>query len=227
MLVGGGDVGKTTIIEAIALLFSPTNATLVSDADYYNRDTTQGFTIEAIISLPLGTDIIFFPEETKRGRAAYLSALAKYSLASFREKHTDIWYRIAMTLANEFDSDPRVLLAHCDYDVITIRELLLTRKRQFPYLSGPKLANYWLYMLACFTDAPLKNKAAITIIPDVHVVRASVRLGIVPTDTTDRNAVSSAWFHLLAGTRIAPVDLHGPLWRWSRLGFPDVALQEL
>jgi putative ATP-dependent endonuclease of OLD family len=57
VLVGGGDVGKTTIIEAVALLFSPTNATLVSDADYYNRDTMQGFTIEAIISLPPDTDI--------------------------------------------------------------------------------------------------------------------------------------------------------------------------
>lgn len=57
LLVGGGDVGKSTILEAIALLFNPTNTTLLSDADYFNRDTSQGFAIEAVISLPDGTDI--------------------------------------------------------------------------------------------------------------------------------------------------------------------------
>ena len=31
VILGGGDVGKTTILEAIALLLSPTNAVNVSD----------------------------------------------------------------------------------------------------------------------------------------------------------------------------------------------------
>jgi hypothetical protein len=168
------------------------------------------------------TRFVFLPEETERGRAEYLAAMTKYSLASFRDKHTDIWYRIALTTANDYGGDPRVFLASCDYDVETVRETLLRRRKDFPYLSGPKLANYWLYILTCFTDAPLRKRDAITIIPDVHVVRASVRLGVVSESVRDRIAVADTWKSLLSGTTIAPVDLHAPLWRWSRMGFPPV-----
>lgn len=52
VILGGGDVGKTTILDAIALLLSPTNATLLSDADYWRRDVENGFCIEAVMSLP-------------------------------------------------------------------------------------------------------------------------------------------------------------------------------
>ncbi len=168
------------------------------------------------------TRFVFLPEETRRGEAAYLSALSKYSLASFRQKHTSIWYRISQTLAEDYDTDPRALLAAFDYDVLSIRAELQRRRDRFPYLSGPKLANYWLYILTCFTDAPLKNRDSITIIPDTHVIRASVRLGVVPVDTTDRNAVADAWRTVLKGTSFAPIDLHAPLWRWSRMGFPAI-----
>ena len=54
VILGGGDVGKTTILEAIALLFSPVNPTTLSDPDYHNRDIEAGFSIEAVVSLPVG-----------------------------------------------------------------------------------------------------------------------------------------------------------------------------
>ena len=52
VILGGGDVGKTTILDAIALLFSPTNPTTLSDTDYYARDDNAGFLIEAVVALP-------------------------------------------------------------------------------------------------------------------------------------------------------------------------------
>jgi putative ATP-dependent endonuclease of the OLD family len=52
IILGGGDVGKTTILEALALLLSPTNTTILSESDYYARDMEAGFIIEAIIALP-------------------------------------------------------------------------------------------------------------------------------------------------------------------------------
>jgi putative ATP-dependent endonuclease of OLD family len=51
ILLGGGDAGKTTILEAIALLLSPTNSTTVSESDYWQRDSSQQFLIEAVLSL--------------------------------------------------------------------------------------------------------------------------------------------------------------------------------
>jgi hypothetical protein len=52
VILGGGDVGKTTILDAIALLLNPTNTVLLSDADYWGRDVENGFCIEAVMSLP-------------------------------------------------------------------------------------------------------------------------------------------------------------------------------
>lgn len=50
LLLGGGDVGKTTVLEAIALLLSPTNSISVSETDFTGRDYEQGFAIEAVIA---------------------------------------------------------------------------------------------------------------------------------------------------------------------------------
>lgn len=52
LILGGGDVGKTTILDAIALLLGPTNPSSLSDFDYYGRDFALGFVIEAVMSLP-------------------------------------------------------------------------------------------------------------------------------------------------------------------------------
>ena len=58
VLLGGGDVGKTTILEAIALLLNPTNATTLSDADYWQRRHQEGFEISAVMALPLSCGIV-------------------------------------------------------------------------------------------------------------------------------------------------------------------------
>jgi putative ATP-dependent endonuclease of the OLD family len=52
ILLGGGDVGKTTILDAIALLLNPTNTTTISDTDYFDRNSQAGFVIEATMTLP-------------------------------------------------------------------------------------------------------------------------------------------------------------------------------
>jgi putative ATP-dependent endonuclease of OLD family len=57
VILGGGDVGKTTILEAIALLLSPSNAVTISESDYWQRINTEEFVIEAVMSLPDSSDI--------------------------------------------------------------------------------------------------------------------------------------------------------------------------
>ena len=57
VILGGGDVGKTTILDALALLFSPTNSTALSDTDYYGRNEKERFEINAIMALPASTEI--------------------------------------------------------------------------------------------------------------------------------------------------------------------------
>ncbi len=57
VILGGGDVGKTTVLEAIALLLSPSNTAVISEADYWARDSAQEFVIEAVMSLSDATGI--------------------------------------------------------------------------------------------------------------------------------------------------------------------------
>lgn len=52
VVLGGGDVGKTSILDAIGLLLSPTNPSVLADSDYYGRHIEAEFLIEADVSLP-------------------------------------------------------------------------------------------------------------------------------------------------------------------------------
>lgn len=76
ILVGGGDSGKSTVLHAISLLFSPTNSITVLETDYFNRITSAGFEIEATVALPEAVGIsnlqqVLWPW-TWNGKAAML-----------------------------------------------------------------------------------------------------------------------------------------------------------
>jgi putative ATP-dependent endonuclease of the OLD family len=57
LILGGGDVGKTTILDAVGLLLSPVNPSTLLDTDYFGRRIGDGFEIEAVMSLPAGGGI--------------------------------------------------------------------------------------------------------------------------------------------------------------------------
>jgi putative ATP-dependent endonuclease of OLD family len=52
VILGGGDMGKTTVLDALAILFSSTNGSTVTETDYWQRETETDFVIEATVSLP-------------------------------------------------------------------------------------------------------------------------------------------------------------------------------
>lgn len=165
------------------------------------------------------TRFVFQPECVSLGKDKFRRALTKHGLALLVQKHTDIWYTICSTLHERFGNDPRNLLAACSHDVKEILAFLSANKQAFPYLNGPKLSNYWLYILKQFTDVHFNNADEISIIPDLHVVRASVHLGLVSDEEASPIRVAELWRHVLAGTAFTASDLHAPLWRWSRRGF--------
>lgn len=57
LILGGGDAGKSTLLEAIALLLYPTNGYTLSDSDYWRRCVEDEFVIEAVMHLPEATGI--------------------------------------------------------------------------------------------------------------------------------------------------------------------------
>jgi hypothetical protein len=47
-------------------------------------------------------------------------------------------------------------------------------------------------------------------------------LGVITeqeAETLPKDAISEKWRGLLKGSDIAPIDMHSPLWFWSRNGF--------
>lgn len=56
LILGGGNVGKTTILEAIGLLLSPSTSYTLVDSDYLDRKVEEEFAIEAVMALP-GSEI--------------------------------------------------------------------------------------------------------------------------------------------------------------------------
>jgi hypothetical protein len=153
-------------------------------------------------------------------------ALVAHKVALQPNKHTEIWGKIARTL-DESGGTLQLILSHHS-SIAELREYVQkSHKRDFPYLSGPKIFNYWLYVMESYCGVAWTDREEITIAPDTHILQASVRLGIVPESVLDGSAksrefVAQTWKDLLHGSTLAPIDVHTPLWLWSRGGFMEV-----
>ena len=172
-------------------------------------DTRDCFDIHSVAVLPI--------DSADLGRA-----LSKYKLSMQPSRHPVIWSKIATVIDTEWGSIEN-LFESVNYDFLKLRELVqITYKKQFPYLSGPKLFNFWCYILGVYCAVDFKNKAHIDIAVDSHIRRASKVLGLISEkeqDSFDANAIANRWRTLLVDSDIAPVDLNVPLWFWSRAGF--------
>lgn len=114
----------------------------------------------------------------------------------------------------------RGLVEECG-SVAELRQVVCSsHKSSFPYLSGPKLFNYWCFLLARKGLAQFPDDELIDIAVDSHVAKASREIGLVPAgDTSSAVAIAAKWRTALAGSAIRPSDLTVPLWLWSRSGF--------
>ena len=176
---------------------------------YNDKNTRFVFDIDVVVNSDF--------EEVKK-------ALTKYKVALQPNKQTEIWIKLCNTIKNHFGGDVRKLFDICHYDVNNIREYIQIKyKKDFPYLSGNKICNYWLFVLYQYTDIKYKNLQDLTIAPDTHIIQASRKLGIISEEEYCQNnvqqIVTNRWNQLLQETKFCPIELHTPLWLWSRNGF--------
>ena len=147
--------------------------------------------------------------------------LLKYKLALQPNKHIDTWRRISITVYDNWGSFKN-LLTSIDYDFLKLKKVIQKDyKKGFPYLSGPKIFNYWSHIIQEYCDIELKNSEYIEIAPDTHIIQASVKLGIISkkeAENISREKLSFLWREILKGSGIDPIEMHSPLWFWSRNG---------
>jgi len=166
------------------------------------------------------TNYVFFPEQlVEKEKEEVQRDLAKHKLALQPNKHSSIWINICHTLASYYKNDPKEVLRESDFDTpLIIQVLQRDKKHLFPYLGGIKLSNYWLFILSIFTDVELKNIQEISIIPDVHVIRSTIQLGLAKEGVQPLE-VEQIWRKVSKEVGISPVEMHSALWRWSRNNF--------
>lgn len=170
------------------------------------------------------TNYLFYPEKVvESSREKIQLDLLKHRLGLQLNKHTDIWIKISTTLNKLFKNDPREVIKAGNNDVEQILTIIQeTNKDDFPYLRGPKLSNYWLFILDHFTDVKLKNKDKLSIIPDTHIIKSTFHLGLVK-ENAKIPEIERVWVTLLKNSHLSPVDMHSVLWNWSRNNFePNV-----
>lgn len=149
--------------------------------------------------------------------------LVKHKVALQMNKQPLIWRRLCETFERDFKGDVRCFFERNDYTVLTIKNYMLSHKKDFPYLSGPKIMNYWLYVMTQYTNLSLIDRENITVAPDTNVIQGSLKLGLISEEEFKSNQVqlitSNRWNQVLAETDYSPIDVHTPLWLWTRSKF--------
>ena len=159
-------------------------------------------------------------EVCKMEEAILRDILVKYKVALQPNKQPIIWKTLCETIEHTLDGDIRNLFVRNDFSVKKVKEYIQSHKKEFPYLGGNKICNYWLYVLEQYTDIKFVDRENITVAPDTHVVQASTRLGVISEEEAENSNVqellAGRWEKLLKGTELVPIDVHTPMWLWSR-----------
>lgn len=110
--------------------------------------------------------------------------LVEYKVALQPNKQPLIWKKLCKTVEYKLDRDIRNLFIWNDFSVKKTKEYIQANKKDFPYLGGNKICNYWLYVLEQYTDINFIDRENITVAPDTHVIQASQKLGIISAEET-------------------------------------------
>lgn len=146
--------------------------------------------------------------------------LVKYKVALQPNKQPLIWKKLCETVEDKLDGDIRNLFRINNYSVKKVKEYIENNKKDFPYLGGNKICNYWLYVLEQYTDIVFVDRENITVAPDTHVIQASERLGVITKEESQLSNIqlilADRWEDILRDTDLKPIDVHTPMWLWSR-----------
>lgn len=83
-----------------------------------------------------------------------------------------------------------------------------------------------MYVIEQYTDVKFIDREHITVAPDTHIIQASCKLGIIDesekTQPNIQDIVSKRWQVILFEMGYCSIDIHTPLWLWSRRKFEIV-----
>lgn len=228
-LLGGEVMPEDALLGVVPAAELPNVLTLAMSLNY-QRNAYALWLAVAKAYIDEGTRWVFDPQAASVSDPVELqTALLLHRVALQPNRHPVIWQRVAGGIVrSSANGDVAGLIEAAQSDIAILKNIMQhTRKSDFPYLSGPKIFNYWLYVMESYTGIVWKSRELITIAPDTHILQASVKLGVCSAGVLngtaeDRQVVAEAWESALRGSGLAPIDVHTPLWLWSRAGFPPL-----
>lgn len=187
----------------------------------YKRDSYKLFEAceKTYLEYPEVYNIKFWAKSTEE---SLRELLMKNKVAHQPNKHIKTWKTICETIYKNWGSFEGLMNA-AKYDYVNLREIVQkTHKKWFPYLSWPKIFNYWSITLINYCEVPLKNKLEIEIAVDTHLRQASVKLWVINQEEAEKlspDKIWNIWRKRLEWSSIVPIEIHSPLWFRSRNKF--------
>ena len=174
---------------------------------------------------PETADVFDIASAARMSEPLLQEKLTRHNLALQRNKQPAVWKTLCCTFHEWYADDIRNLFEEQGRSVKKVKAHMSAHKKRFPYLSGNKIMNYWLYVIENDTDMVFADRREISVAPDTHIIQASEKLGVISSEerasSKVQETVARAWESLLAGTELCPIDVHTPMWLWSRSGFAE------
>ncbi len=222
-----GEIGATKMPEDSHPNFSDAESRItyftLSMALNYQRDSFKLWEFaKKTFEDPETNSVFNLQKVSQMSEVELKNKLTKHKLALQPKKHIQIWKKISQTILENFGSFSN-LFQEVNFDFLQLQSVVQKNFKQgFPYLSGPKIFHYWSFILGQYGGINLKNKEFIEIAPDTHIIKGSIKLGVITeqeADSLPKDKISERWRNLLKNSNINPIDMHPPLWFWSRNKF--------
>lgn len=92
-----------------------------------------------------------------------------HKIALQPNKHPLIWSKIAASL-HQNGGTLQLIQNHKSSIAEPRNYVQKTHKPNFPYLSGPKIFNYWLFVMEAYCGVKWIDREEISIAPDTHIL---------------------------------------------------------
>ena len=159
----------------------------------------------------------FTPEEILKISSRTVENVVKGLGARFYSNAAKTWIKISKLLVDKYDSDPRNI-TRGSLEVAEIKR----RLRDFPYLRGNKLSNFYIRAMGETGLFKLKNLNELDIPVDKQVARFTIYTGVLrllseqfvgcAQEEPLRSLIEEAWRNAAKKLGTAPWKLDEPIW---------------
>lgn len=191
----------------------------------YRRDSFKLWESAKKTFCDKNTNFVFDPEKVVNSSFEKVQrALTVYKLAIQYNKQTQIWITLCKTIVIEYGNDLENLFKANQYNVKNIKHTMQVKnKKLFPYISGNKLVNYWLFTISHYAHISFNDKENICLAVDAHIIKASHELEIISTKQLDHYNVQvlvmKKWNKILTSLHLPSAKIQNILWLWSKSNF--------